>query len=88
MSHMFFDVGYKNHSVQALTTGTCNQVHTTLVKAIGLKELYTSIVSIFILQNHSIFSFIAKLYLFMTGLPGLDLLQKYLIISISRLDIS
>jgi hypothetical protein len=88
MSHMFFDVGCKNHSVQALTTGTCNQVHTTLVKEIGLKELHTSQVSISILQKHVIYSFIAKLYLFMIGLSGLDLLQKYWIILISRLDLS
>ena len=88
MSPLFFDVGCKNHSVQALTTENCNQMHTMLVKAIGLKELHTSQVSVSILQNHALFSFIAKLYLFMAGLFGLDLLQKYWVISISLLDLS
>jgi hypothetical protein len=62
------------------------QVHKTYVKAFGLKELQTSQLSIFTLQNHGIFSFIATLLLFVAVLPSLYLLQKLWIISISRLD--
>ena len=60
---MFFDVECKIQSVQEMATGTYNQVHTTLMKAIGLNELQNSQVSISTLQNRALFSFMAKLFL-------------------------
>jgi len=80
--------GAKSKLFKHWPLGRKKQVHTTYVKVIGLKELQTSQATISTLQNHALFSFVATMIHFMSTLPGLDLLQKLWIISISRLDLS